>query len=88
MLKIFIVIRCTIRDGSEVVYGLDCTSTVTLSNIGVVAWDADGAAALAPVGLLFDLIDAADALLLALDPLRELSKNKRPNHSVNFSNVS
>lgn len=71
----------------SVVFGIFvhfCTSTVTLSNIGVVACDALGCPALA-VGLLFDLMEVADALLLAFEPRRELPKNKRPNHSVNLS---
>lgn len=61
-----------------------CTSTVTLSSIGVVAADADAVAPATPVGLLFDLIDVADALLLAFEPRLELPKNKRPNDSHQF----
>lgn len=52
--------------------------------MGVVAADAVGAAA--PVGLLFDLMEVAEALLLALDPRRELPKNKCSNDSVNLIN--
>lgn len=52
--------------------------------MGVVAADAEAVGAVAPVGLLFDLMDVADALLLALDPRRELPKNKRPNDRANL----
>lgn len=61
-----------------------CTSTVTLSSMGVVAADADAVGTAAPVGLLFDLIEVPDALLLALDPRRELPRNKRLNNSLEF----